>query len=354
MTYSRKNIAAMAGYVPGEQPQGRTFVKLNTNENPYPPSPKVGEALATFDVSRLRLYSEPSAARVRRAAADVLGYRPENYLIGNGSDDLLTIALRTFVDQGGVAAYTEPSYSLYPVLAELQGAQRRPVELTADFGLPPVDELLERLKGATLFLVANPNAPTGNLLSRETLREVARGFAGVLWIDEAYADFSGQTCLDFVSEFPNVVVSRTLSKSYSLAGLRLGIACSSEEIILEMNKVKDSYNVDMVAQALAEAALRDQAYMRGNAQRIVATRERVTARLQELGCDVLPSSANFIFVRTPLSAPSVFAALRERGYLVRYFALPRIDDRLRVTMGTDAEMDGFLSAMSDILAGVRS
>ena len=349
MTYSRKNIAAMAGYVPGEQPQGRTFVKLNTNEHPYPPSPKVGEALASFDVSRLRLYSEPSAARVRRAASEVLGLRPENYLIGNGSDDLLTIALRTFVDQGGVAAYTEPSYSLYPVLAELQGAQRRPVELTADFGLPSADELLARLEGATLFLVANPNAPTGNLLSRETLREVARRFAGVLWIDEAYADFSGQTCLDFVGEFPNVVVSRTLSKSYSLAGLRLGIACSSESIIFEMNKVKDSYNVDMVAQALAEAALRDQAYMRGNAQRIVATRRRVTERLREMGCDVLPSEANFIFVRPPQPAPAVFAGLRERGYLVRYFALPRIDDRIRVTMGTDAEMDGFLSAMAEIL-----
>ena len=152
-----------------------------------------------------------------------------------------------------------------------------------------------------------------------------------------------------MGEFPNVVVSRTLSKSYSLAGLRLGIACSSESIIFEMNKVKDSYNVDMVAQALAEAALRDQAYMRGNAQRIVATRRRVTERLREMGCDVLPSEANFIFVRPPQPAPAVFAGLRERGYLVRYFALPRIDDRIRVTMGTDAEMDGFLSAMAEIL-----
>jgi len=348
MPYSRKNIAAIAGYVPGEQPQGRTFIKLNTNENPYPPSPAVGKALREFDFERLRLYSEPSAAIVRKAAADVFGFTPEHYLVGNGSDDLLTIALRTFVDQGGKAAFTNPSYSLYPVLADLQGSQKVPIELTETFDLP--DDVCEQLDGATLFLVANPNAPTGNLLSKDKLRNIARNFAGILWIDEAYTDFSGQTCLDMVDEFPNVVVSRTLSKSYSLAGLRLGIACAGKDVIFEMNKVKDSYNVDMIAQRLAEAALRDQASMQANARRIVATRGRVTAELAAMGCDVLPSAANFIFVRPPMDAAALFQELRGEGFLVRYFNLPRINDRIRITIGTDSDMDAFIAAVRRILS----
>ena len=348
MPYSRKNIAAIAGYVPGEQPQGRTFIKLNTNENPYPPSPAVGKALREFNPDRLRLYSEPSAANVRKAAADVFGYTPAHYLIGNGSDDLLTIALRTFVDQNGKAAFTNPSYSLYPVLADLQGSQKVPIELTESFDLP--DNTCELINGATLFLVANPNAPTGNLLSKDKLREIAKNFKGVLWIDEAYTDFSGQTCLDLVAEYPNVVVSRTLSKSYSLAGLRLGIACANTDLIFEMNKVKDSYNVDMLAQSLAEAALRDQQSMKANAARIVATRERVAAELAAMNCDVLPSAANFIFVRPPMDAATLFKELRDEGFLVRYFNLPRINDRIRITIGTDADMDAFVAAVRGILS----
>ncbi|MBP5640858.1 MAG: histidinol-phosphate transaminase [Victivallales bacterium] len=347
MTYSRKNISAIAGYVPGEQPRGRTFIKLNTNENPYPPSPAVAKALKEFNPDRLRLYSEPSAMAVRNAAADVLGYTPAHYLIGNGSDDLLTIALRTFVDQDGKAAFTNPSYSLYPVLADLQGAQRVPVELTDDFDLP--ENTLETIDGATLFLVANPNAPTGNLISKERLRRIAEQFHGVLWIDEAYVDFAGKTCLDLVGEFPNVVVSRTLSKSYSLAGLRLGIACANPDLIFEMNKVKDSYNIDMIAQALAEAAIRDQESMKNNARKIIATRERVASQLKDMGCDVLPSAANFIFVRPPMEAAILFKELREEGFLVRYFNLPRIDDRIRITIGTDEDMDSFVKAVKGIL-----
>ncbi len=348
MPYSRKNIAAIAGYVPGEQPQGRTFIKLNTNENPYPPSPAVGKALREFNPDRLRLYSEPSAVNVRKAAADVFGYTPAHYLIGNGSDDLLTIALRTFVDQDGKAAFTNPSYSLYPVLADLQGSQKVPIELTESFDLP--GNACELVNGATLFLVANPNAPTGNLLSKDKLRDIAENFNGVLWIDEAYTDFSGQTCLDFVAEYPNVVVSRTLSKSYSLAGLRLGIACANPDLIFEMNKVKDSYNVDMLAQSLAEAALRDQESMKANAARIIATRERVTAELIAMNCDVLPSAANFIFVRPPMDAATLFQELRGEGFLVRYFNLPRINDRIRITIGTDADMDAFVAAIRSILS----
>lgn len=345
--YSRPNISAIAGYVPGEQPQGRTFIKLNTNENPYPPSPNVAQALREFDTARLRLYSNPSSLEVRKACADVFGYTQDHYLIGNGSDDLLTIALRTFVDQNAKAAFTDPSYSLYPVLADIQGAQRVPVPLDDNFNLP--ESVLEQIKDAKLLLLANPNAPTGNLLSRNILESIAANFNGILWIDEAYVDFAGESCIDMVGKYPNVVVSRTLSKSYSLAGLRLGIACATPDLILEMNKVKDSYNLDMIAQTLAVAAIRDQDYMKANAARIVATRNKLARQLTELNCHVLPSATNFLFVKPPMSAEDMFLKLRDRGFLVRYFKLPRIDDRIRISIGTENEMEQFAEAVKDIL-----
>ena len=349
MNYARDCIAKIDGYVPGEQPQGRTYVKLNTNENPYPPSPKVGEALKNFDWKRLRLYSEPSALMIRQAAAEWFGLKPENIICGNGSDDLLTIALRTFVDQGGKLAFTEPSYSLYPVLADIQGANHAPVALTDDFQLP--DDAVEQAGDATLFILANPNAPTGTLLSKAKLCEIAEKFHGVLWIDEAYADFSGQTCMDMVKKYPNVVVSRTMSKSFSLAGLRLGIAAADESLIFEMFKVKDSYNVDMITQYLATAALRDVEYMQANAKRIIATREKTAAALKKLGCVVEPSSSNFLFVKPPKDAETVFKQLKDNGFLVRYFKLPRVSDYIRITMGTEEDMDAFVQTFAKIVQG---
>ena len=352
MNYARDCIAKIDGYVPGEQPQGRTFVKLNTNENPYPPSPKVGEALKNFDWKRLRLYSEPSALMIRQAAAELFGLKPENIICGNGSDDLLTIALRTFVDQGGKLAFTEPSYSLYPVLADIQGANHAPVPLTEDFQLP--ENTAELAGDATLFILANPNAPTGTLLDKAALRRLAEKFHGVLWIDEAYVDFSGQTCMDMVMEYPNVVVSRTMSKSFSLAGLRLGIAAAQEPLIFEMFKVKDSYNVDMITQYLATAALRDVEYMKTNAKRIIVTREKTAAALKKLGCVVEPSSTNFLFVKPPMDAETVFKLLKERGFLVRYFKLPRVSDYIRITMGTEEDMVAFVQTFEDIVAHGRA
>ncbi|MBR0458940.1 MAG: histidinol-phosphate transaminase [Victivallales bacterium] len=346
MSFVRKAIAEMAGYVPGEQPKGVPLVKLNTNENPYPPSPKVFEALREFDASCLRLYSSPASDAVREAAAEVYGMKPEQFLIGNGSDDLLTIALRTFVGEGERLAFAEPSYSLYPVLGELQGAQKRPVPLTENFELP--DNAAELAGDAKLFLFARPNAPTGNPTPLPVVEKLCREFAGVVWIDEAYADFSGESCLSFVNRFPNVVVSRTLSKSYSLAGLRLGIACAPGALIQEMLKVKDSYNVDRLAQTLAVAALRDQAYMKENCRRICETRDWLAGKLVSLGCKVLPSATNFLFVQPKHPAPELFAGLRGKGYLVRYFALPRIDQYLRITIGTREDMEGFLAAFQEL------
>ncbi len=349
MKYARENIRRMHGYVPGEQPRDRRYIKLNTNENPYPPSPRVSQALKAVDPARLRLYPDPVANDLRDAVARTFGFERDWVLCGNGSDDLLTIAVRTFVDQGAALAHPDPTYSLYPILAAIQGARTVPVALDPQFRLPA--DAVERARPARLFFVARPNAPTGNAYPIENMHRLCSGFPGIVWIDEAYADFADDNCLEFVREYPNVVVSRTLSKSYSLAGVRLGFALARPELISEMLKVKDSYNVNMLTQVAAVAALEDQAYMIETTDRVRRTRERVRARLEELGFDVLPSAANFLFTRPPIPAADFFHALREHGVLVRYFPGERTGDRVRITIGLDREMDTFLAAAQAIVSG---
>ncbi|MCQ2397388.1 MAG: histidinol-phosphate transaminase [Lentisphaeria bacterium] len=347
MNYARKNIQQIGGYVPGEQITGRRIVKLNTNENPYPPSPKVGEAVAAFQWELLRLYPEPTAKPLRECAEKVFGIPKECIICGNGSDDLLTIALRTFVNDGEAFAYISPSYSLYPVLADLQGAVKRPIELTEDFGLP--EDIAEQAGDAKLLILARPNAPTGNSFPKERMRRLCSDFKGVVWIDEAYADFADDNCLELVREFPNVVVSRTFSKSYSLAGLRLGIAFANESLVYEMNKLKDSYNTDRFAQTIGAAALSDQEYLRTTVAKIRATRQKTSQALEARGCKVLPSQSNFIFfIPACRPAKEVFEKLRERGLLVRYFNLPRVDCYVRLTVGTDDEMAELMQALAEI------
>ncbi len=343
--YARPDIQAIAGYVPGEQLTGRRIIKLNTNENPYPPSPKVGEAAAAFPWEQLRLYPEPTALPLRKSAAALFGLPEECILCGNGSDDLLTIGVRTFVGAGD--AFPEPSYSLYPVLADLQGAKKQPFQLTGDFQLP--ENLAQTAAGAKLLILARPNAPTGNSFPKETIRTLCRDFDGVVWIDEAYADFAEDNCLDLVREFPNVVVSRTFSKSYSLAGLRLGIAFADPALVFEMNKLKDSYNTDRFAQAMGAAALEDQEYLRQNVARIRETRQKTVEALVDRGWTVLPSQANFLLAK-PAGKPAaqLFRELREQGILVRHFSLPRVDQFLRITIGTPGEMQEFLDAVDKL------
>ncbi|OPZ28645.1 MAG: Histidinol-phosphate aminotransferase [Lentisphaerae bacterium ADurb.BinA184] len=346
-TYARNTIRAMSGYVPGEQPKDRRYVKLNTNENPYPPSAAVAAALHGFDAARLRLYPDPDACELRNLAAGQAGLTPDWILCGNGSDDLLTIAVRTFVDQGGTLAHTDPSYSLYPVLARLQGANATAVPLDAEFNLPP--DAASRAAGATLLLVARPNAPTGNTFPLDSMHTLCRHFSGIVWIDEAYVDFADDDCLAFVRQYPNVVVSRTFSKSYSLAGLRLGLAYAPPALVSEMVKVKDSYNVSMLTQAVGLAALSDREAMRANAARIRATRDRVSGDLAALGFRVLPSQANFIFCQPPVAADVYAAGLRREGILIRYFPGPRTGAFVRITIGTDEEMAQLLAATRRLL-----
>ncbi|AKJ63332.1 histidinol-phosphate transaminase [Kiritimatiella glycovorans] len=336
----RRAVREMEAYVPGEQPADTGIIKLNTNENPYPPSPGVSRVLASFDPQRLRKYPDPGCAPLRTLIAQRTGFRDDEILIGNGSDEILALAMRVFVERGGAAGWFDPSYSLYPVLADIEEIRHRPTALDEDFGWNDPDT-----EGLDLFLLTHPNAPTGMLYEQEAIADLARRFDGVLLIDEAYADFAPRNCLDMAREFGNVLVARSFSKSYSLAGLRVGYAVGSRELIGAMGKIRDSYNVDMLAQEIACAAFADDDHMRRNTDRILATRERIAEALRERGWTLPDSAGNFLWARPPGSAAEWFEALRARGILVRYFDAPRTRRHLRITVGTDEEMDAFLDAV---------
>ena len=347
-SYLRPGVAAMRAYEPGEQPRpGEQVIKLNTNENPYPPSPRVLEAIRRAADEGLRLYPSPLAEVARGRAAEVYGFPPEQVLVGNGSDELLTLLVRAVVEPGQAIAYPAPTYSLYPVLARIQGAGAVEVPFPADFSLPA--ELFGRSE--PLVLLCNPNAPTATLVPEPEVRRLAESLAGVLVVDEAYVDFADGDCLRLARELANVVVLRSLSKSFSLAGLRVGFAFGPAALIEGLTKVKDSYNVDRLAAAGAEAALADMDYMRTNVREIRATRARLTEGLRRLGLEPMPSQTNFVFVRCGRDrARRLFEELRRRGLLVRFFDEPGVEDALRITVGTDEEIDRLLAELADILS----
>ncbi len=343
-TFIRKSVQDLKAYAPGEQPKGAGLIKLNTNENPYPPSPAVGRVLAECAADALRLYPDPMCVALRERIAAISGCGVENVFVGNGSDEVLRVCTRAFTQPGGAVASFDPSYSLYPVLAAAEEVEFRAVPLAEGFGWtePPAD------LDATLFWLANPNAPTGVFYPMEVIEAFCRRFPGVVVVDEAYVDFSGgRNCLSLALGTPNMLVCRTLSKSFSLAGLRLGYAIGAPDLIGALYKLKDSYNVDRLAQQVALAALEDLPWMEGNARRIVATRERVAGELAKRGFKVVSSASNFLFVEPPagVSAAELFARLRTKKILVRYFPGGRTDNHLRVSIGTDAQMDAFLAAL---------
>lgn len=344
MAMIRKAVQHLHAYVPGEQPKSVDVVKLNTNENPYPPSPRVAEALRSFDPQRLRLYPEPVSAGVREHVASLHGCAAENVFIGNGSDEVLALCARAFAEREGTIGYFDPSYSLYPVLAAIEGVATRPLPLTDDFGwvTPAPDH-------ADLFFLTNPNAPTSLLFAKDRIAAFCASFGGVVLIDEAYADFAPEHCADLALALPNVLVARTLSKSYSLAGLRLGYALGPAPLIDALHRIKDSYNVSMLAQTLGLAALADRAYFAEQVARIVATRARVAGVLKSRGWHVCESATNFLWVSPPKPAVAqeIFSALRARGIFVRYFPGSRTGAFLRITVGTDAQMDRLLQALAD-------
>ena len=341
----RGAIRQMAGYVPGEQPSDAKIVKLNTNENPYPPSPRVQEAVARAS-ERLWLYPDPTARALREKVADLLGVDAAGVVVGNGSDEILTLLLRSVVDPGQTVAYPVPTYSLYDSLVAIQGgvAERHP--FPEDFSLP---ESLLRSR-ARLRIVCNPNSPSGTVVPQSDLERLARTFPeGLLAIDEAYVDFADESAVSLVGAHSNVVVLRTLSKSYSLAGLRVGFAVTTPALAAEIHKVRDSYNVGRLPQAGALAALEDQAWMRANVDRVRATRARLTRALVDMGYAVLPSQANFVLALRPgRSQAGVAAALREQGVLVRHFA--EVPHGLRISIGTDQEVDVLIARLRSLRA----
>ena len=343
----RPSVQALAPYVPGEQPKLRRVVKLNANENAYPPSPKVKEALRDFDPPRLRLYPDPTFNGLRHRLARRYGCKADRIFVGNGSDEVLRLAIDVFVRNAAPVGVFEPSYSLYPVLAEIREAPLVSVPL------PPDDAALAALRPPEprpdLFCLVNPNAPTGTMFGIDAVRAFARALApSTLLIDETYAAFAGEDCLPLALEEPNVVVSRTFSKAWSLAGLRVGVLVGPAPMVEALYKVKDSYNVDALAQTLAEAALSDPDWMQENARRLAATRDRFSEALRAKGWDVTPSRTNFVWCRPPApkTAEEMQAKARARGFLLRRFAGdPKVSDHLRISMGTDEEMDELLGLL---------
>ena len=345
-----RNVRRLEAYTPGEQPKSRSVVKLNTNENPYPPSPACAAVLKGFDPDRLRRYPDPVFTELRAALADLNGTTPGRIFVGNGSDEVLAVAAKTFVEDDESIGSLDPSYSLYKTLAAIRGVKWVGAgNLCKLKNLGALAALAKRK--VALFLWTNPNAPTGEFAEPGEIARFAKGFRGVVIVDEAYADFARANCMALATAPANrnVIVMRTFSKSYSLAGLRVGYCVGPEDLIAAMYKVKDSYNVDAVAQAVAIAAVKDQAWMLSNVAKVVKTRTHFVRALESRGWDVIPSESNFVFARppAPAKAAELFEALRRLNIFVRYFPGPKTGDRLRITIGTDGQMKKLLNVLDD-------
>ena len=343
----REGVRKMQGYVPGEQPAQADLIKLNTNENPYPPAPGVMRALQAFTPDALRRYPPPMSHPLRQCVAGIYDFPAEGVFCGNGSDEILALCTRAYVEKGRKIGYFEPSYSLYPVLASI--AESDTVEVVLGDGFRWVDPPLDA--GIDLFFLTNPNAPTGMRFPPDQVAAFCKRFPGVVLIDEAYVDFADEDCLALARELPNVIVSRSLSKSYSLAGLRVGYALGAPALIQALDKIKDSYNLDIVAQQLAVAALEDQDYMRDCVARIRETRVGFERALQERGFTLYPSETNFVWCKPPsgISAVGYMEALRSRNILIRHFSAERLAPFVRITIGLPAQMEQLIKETDHIL-----
>lgn len=349
----------MEGYVPGEQPKPGEAVKLNTNENPYRASEKVYDAIRAEAELGLSRYPDPLATSFREEVTKKFQVDPNSVLCGNGSDDLLTILTRTFVGSGELLRLPYPSYILYKSLAEIQGAYSEEVCFNEDWTLPngfftdPASLYSEQDASGKLRLVflPNPNSPSGTVLPKERILEVAQQLPCPLVVDEAYADFAEEHCIDLVEKCDKIIVCRTLSKSYSLAGLRFGFLVAAPKFIEAMLKVKDSYNCDSLSIAAATAALKDEDWLVENRQKILATRARLTKRMRKLGFEVPTSHANFTWnTRSDLSLKPIYEFLKTKGFLVRYMNYLRWSEGIRISVGTDEQTDRCVDLIEEFLS----
>lgn len=358
MSFFRPAVEAMAGYVPGEQPQVGKFIKLNTNENPYPPPRSILRGIEEVLEKGLQRYPDPMANAFRDSAARLLNLPSRDYILcGNGSDDILTICTRALVGEGDLLRLPYPSYILYRSLAQIQGARYEEVVFNADWSLP--ESFGDDAPGLKLVFLPNPNSPTGTVISREEIVKLASRLPCPLLVDEAYADFAEFNCIDLVTQHKNIMVTRTLSKSYGLAGLRFGYLIAQPELIEQMVKVKDSYNCDSLSIAAATAAIDDTQWLENNRQKVIATRQHLADQLSDLGFAVIPSQANFVWCTPPNRGPGSFTAkelyerLKADRILVRYMNYAGFGDGLRISVGTHEQVDACVALLKQYLEEKR-
>jgi histidinol-phosphate aminotransferase len=342
-------------YVPGEQPQDKKYIKLNTNENPYGPSPKVIEAIKKAADDDLRLYPDPTCDTLCSAIAKYYNLQKDQIFAGNGSDEILAFCFQAFFNPGNPILFPDITYSFYPVFSQLYKIDYRPVPLDDEFNIRIEGFFIDN--GGIIF--PNPNAPTGTYLKLELIRDIlAHNMNNVVIVDEAYIDFGGESAVKLINEYPNLLVVQTLSKSRSLAGMRGGYALGHRDLIEALSRIKNSFNsytLDRPAIVGGVEAIKDEAYFQENKRKVINTRERVSIKLCESGFKVLESKANFVFISHPLySGKEIFLELKRRGILVRHFSMPRIEEYLRVSIGTDEDMDRFLKAIFEITSRASS
>ena len=352
----RSDIAETVGYVPGEQPTDTGTVKLNTNENPYPPSARVLEAIQAVSAEQMRRYPNPNARLFREAAAKLHGVPADWILTFNGGDDLLNVAIRTCAGQEDKVAFLDPSYSLYPVLTNIQGARACVIPYKVEgtnWALPKGIEKTD----ASLLLIVNPNAPSGHLDPLDQIDHFVQNFRGVVLIDEAYVDFANQSALHLVHKYENLVILRSMSKGYSLAGLRFGYAISQPTLLAQFEKVRDSYPCDVISIAAATAAIEDQEYAQSTWNKVRSERARLSSALASMGFKLPESQSNFLLAQVPSlatnkrSAMDIYQTLKSRGILVRWWDLPLLQDKLRITVGTPEQNDRLLAELKAVYGG---
>jgi histidinol-phosphate aminotransferase len=356
-SYERANVRRMKGYASGEQPDDDHTIKLNTNENPYPPSAAVASVIRGLDATSLRRYPPPTANAFRDLAAARHNVERQNVIATRGGDELLRLIITTFVDPGETIAMSDPTYSLYPVLAQIQDCPAFKIPLAEDWSIPP--DFADQANGAAakLTLIVNPHAPSGRLLDVARLAAIASSLTGLLLIDEAYVDFVDpavdHSTIDLIRQMGNVLILRSLSKGYSLAGLRFGYGIGPTALIEPMlQKTRDSYNLDFISQKIAEAAFVDYASASASWVKVRSERARLATLLMELGLPVVESEANFLLATFPPgsgTALNVYQRLKQMGILVRYFSEPRLTDKLRITVGTPEENDSLIAALRQVI-----